>query len=57
MTSEGSSDGPFVESKEVVGGYMIVSADSVDEATQVARECPGVVRPGSSVEVREIKTP
>ncbi|MCA9599827.1 MAG: hypothetical protein KC776_41260 [Myxococcales bacterium] len=57
VTSEGSSDGPFVESKEVVGGYMIVSADSVDEATQVARECPGVVRPGSSVEVREIKTP
>lgn len=57
VTSEGATDGPFVEAKEVIGGYMIVSAESLDEATQVARECPGVVSPGSSVEVREISTP
>lgn len=57
VTSEGATDGPFVEAKEVVGGFMIVSADSLEEALQVARECPGVVRPGSSVEVREIHTP
>ena len=57
VTSEGAKDGPFVEAKEVVGGYMIVSADSLQEAIQVARECPGVVMPGSSVEVREIHTP
>ena len=49
--------GPFVEAKEVVGGFMIVSAESLEEATEVARECPGVVMPGSSVEVREIHTP
>jgi hypothetical protein len=35
---------------------MIIEADSVDEAVRVARECPGVVMPGSSVEVREIHT-
>lgn len=57
VTSEGATDGPFVEVKEVVGGFMIVSADSLDEAMKVARECPGVVMPGSSVEVREIHTP
>lgn len=57
VTSEGATDGPFVEAKEVVGGFMILSAESLEEATQVARECPGVVRPGSSVEVREINTP
>lgn len=57
VTSEGATDGPFVEAKEVVGGFMILSAESLEEATQVARECPGVVRPGSSVEVREISTP
>jgi hypothetical protein len=57
VTSEGATDGPFVEAKEVVGGFMIVAADSLEEATQVARECPGVVMPGSSVEVREIHAP
>ena len=46
-----------MEAKEVVGGFMIVSAENLEEATEVARECPGVVMPGSSVEVREIHTP
>lgn len=50
-------DGPFVEVKELVGGYMIVSAGSLEEAIQVARECPGLVRPGSGVEVIEVHGP
>jgi hypothetical protein len=50
-------DGPFVEIKELVGGYMIVSAGSLDEAIEVARACPGLVRPGSGVEVIEIHAP
>jgi hypothetical protein len=50
-------DGPFVEVKELVGGYMIVTAQSLDEALQIARECPGLVRPGSGVEVIEIHAP
>ncbi len=50
-------DGPLVEVKEIVGGYMIVSAENLDEAIQVARECPGLVRPGSGVEVIEIHSP
>ena len=57
VTSEGATDGPFVEAKEVVGGFMIVEAESMDEAVEVARESPGVAMPGSSVEVREIATP
>lgn len=57
VTSEGATDGPFVEAKEVVGGYMIVSADSIEQAVEVARQSPGVWSPGSSVEVREISTP
>ncbi len=57
VTSDGATDGPFVEAKEVVGGYMIVSADSMEEAVEVARQSPGVAMPGSSVEVREITTP
>lgn len=50
-------DGPFVEVKELVGGYMIVSAANFDEALRVARECPGLIRPGSGVELIEIHSP
>ena len=57
VTSESASDGPFVEVKELVGGYMIVQADTLDGAIEVAQACPGLVRPGSGVEVIEIHTP
>jgi hypothetical protein len=54
VSAAGVIDGPLVEIKEVIGGYMLVSAPSYERAIEVARECPGVIRPGSSVEVREI---
>jgi hypothetical protein len=57
LTASGVTDGPFAEAKEVVGGYMVVAAESSDRAVEIARECPGVVRPGSSVEIREIASP
>jgi hypothetical protein len=50
-------DGPFIEIKELVGGYMIVSAANLTEASEIARGCPGLVRPGSGVEVIEIHAP
>ena len=53
LTSSGATDGPFVEAKEIVGGYMIVAADTYEQALEVARESPGI-RPGSSIEIREI---
>ncbi len=56
VTLEGTSDGPFVETKEIVGGYMVLSAENLDEAEAMAREMPGVVGPGASVEIREIKS-
>ena len=57
VTSDSVSDGPFAESKEIVGGYMIVEAESIEEAVEVAQQSPGVMSPGSSVEVREIGNP
>ena len=54
LVTEPAADGPFVEVKELVGGYMIVSAKNLDEAINVARGCPGLVGPGSGVEVIEI---
>lgn len=57
VTVDDAKDGPFVEVKELVGGYMIVEADTLESAIAVARACPGLVRPGSGVEVIEIHTP
>jgi hypothetical protein len=48
------TDGPFVESKDVIGGYSIVSADSYEQAVSVARECPMVFVPGAQIEIREM---
>lgn len=50
-------DEPFVEIKELVGGFMIVSASSLAEASDIARGCPGLVGAGSGVEVIEIQSP
>jgi hypothetical protein len=55
LTVENVMDGPFVEAKEVIGGFMILSARNIEEAMEVARQCPGVVTPGESLEVREFR--
>lgn len=47
------TDGPFVEAKEVVGGYALVRAASLDEAIQYAQSCPQVIE-GGSVEIRPL---
>jgi hypothetical protein len=57
VTSQPPPDGPLMEVKELVGGYMIVTAATIEDAIDVARQCPGLVRPGSGVEVIEIHTP
>lgn len=57
VRTSGVIDGPFAEAKEIVGGYMVVAADSYDQAIEIATGCPGIMHPGSSLEVREIATP
>ena len=47
------TDGPFAESKEIVGGYFIVLAKNIDEAVDMAKECPDYSLDGV-VEVREV---
>jgi hypothetical protein len=46
--------GPFGKIKETIGGYIIVRADSVDEAVEFAKGCPVLQGEGNSVEVRKI---
>jgi hypothetical protein len=47
------TDGPFMEGKEMVGGYLICQADSLEEAVEISKGCPILEHEGS-VEVREI---
>jgi hypothetical protein len=47
------TDGPFVESKEIVGGFSIIQADTIDAAAQLAKGCPGLLV-GGTVEVRPL---
>lgn len=54
VTASGVADGPFVEAKEVVGGFMIVAAENFDGAVEVVRACPAVNMPGVSLEIREM---
>jgi hypothetical protein len=54
VTASGVTDGPFVETKEVVGGFMIVSAENLEGAVEVVRACPAVEMPGVSLEIREM---
>lgn len=49
-----TTDGPFVESKEIVGGYFLISADDYAEACRLASECPHL-KYGSYIEVRQVE--
>lgn len=48
------TDGPYTEGKEIVGGYAIVSAESLEEATQLAHGCP-ILDEAGSLEIRPIR--
>ena len=47
------TDGPFADIKELIGGYTLVRAESLEEATEMAKNCP-ILENGGTVEVREI---
>lgn len=47
------TDGPYLEIKELVGGFMYIEADDMDEAVAVASGWPGI-RVGDLIEVRPI---
>jgi hypothetical protein len=46
-------DGPYTETKEILGGYFAVQADSYDEAIELTRDCPHF--DFGSIEIREIE--
>ena len=48
------TDGPFAEAKDLVGGYLLVTAQSLDQAVELAHGCP-ILEVDGSVEVRAVR--
>jgi hypothetical protein len=48
-----TTDGPFAETKEGLGGYYVIEAADLDEAIRIAKQCPA---PFGGVEVRPMMT-
>jgi hypothetical protein len=47
-------DGPYVEAKDVVGGFIVVEAKDIDHAVEISKGCP-ILDVGGSVEVRPVQ--
>jgi len=48
------TDGPFVEAKELVGGYLIVNAKDINDAVEISKGCP-IFDVDGKLEVRQIQ--
>ena len=48
------TNGPFGDIKETIGGFIVVKAESIDEAVEFAKGCPVLQGEGNSMEVRRI---
>jgi hypothetical protein len=47
------TDGPYTEGKEVVGGFFVINAESIDDAVAISKDCPDFDL-GGSVQVRQV---
>lgn len=56
VTQGGVSDGPFVEIKEIIGGYMMLQTSNLEEAIEVIKQSPMVEDPNVSIEIREVES-
>jgi hypothetical protein len=54
IRASGVTDGPYMEAKEVLAGYSLLEAASIDEAVEIAQSWPGVDRGWIAMEVRPV---
>lgn len=54
VRANSTSDGPFMEAKEVLGGYSNVQVADIERAVDISKSCPVLMMPGASIEVREL---
>jgi hypothetical protein len=48
------TDGPFVEAKEMIGGYMLVQVKNMEEAIEISKGCP-ILEVDGKLEIRPIQ--
>jgi hypothetical protein len=53
--SKAITDGPYAESKDLIGGFSIISAQDIAQAAELAKGCP-ILDGDGSVEVRPVRT-
>jgi len=54
IRASGVTDGPFMETKEVLGGYSVLETDTFDEAVEIAKTWPGIDRGIITIELRPV---
>jgi hypothetical protein len=54
VRASGVTDGPFMETKEALGGYSVLETDTIEEAVEIAKTWPGVDKGWMTVEVRPV---
>lgn len=48
------SDGPFIEAKEGITGYIMINAENIEQAAAIAQSCPLVQRGEMAIEVSRV---
>jgi len=54
VRASGVTDGPFMEAKEVLGGYSLLETATIDEALEISKTWPGVDRGWIAIELRPV---
>jgi hypothetical protein len=54
FSAAGVTDGPYAESKEIIAGFMILTAADYAEAVAVVQAMPNMQMPGATIEIREM---
>lgn len=50
-------NGPYTETREIIGGYIIIRAGSLDKAIEIAKSCPAIIDGWLSAEIRSVFPP
>jgi hypothetical protein len=50
-------DGPFAETKELIAGFWLIQAKSMDEAIEWVKRCPNPMESESEIEIRQVFDP
>lgn len=53
-TKKKLTDGPYIEGKDLVGGYLLIKAVDYDDAVEISKGCPQLNAEDGTVEIREI---